>query len=198
MATRTQTFDWVSQDFLRDPYIQYKRLRETEPVHFNEARGGWVLTRYDDMVGVLRDDHRFSAERAGQQVQGEVPRSMLGSDPPDHTRLRNLVNKAFTPRTIRQLTGRIRELVDGFLDRVADRGEMEAIGDFAYPLPITVIAEMLGVPADDREFFREQSQKIAVALGPIEDMTVAMRALEGRNHLVDYFNDLVPKRKASP
>jgi cytochrome P450 len=198
MATRTQTFDWVSQEFLADPYIHYKRLRETEPVHFNEARGGWMLLRYNDMVGVLRDDERFSAERAGPQIEGEVPRSMLGSDPPDHSRLRNLVNKAFTPRTIRQLTGRIQELVDGLLDRVSDRGEMEAITEFAYPLPITVIAEMLGVPGEDRDFFRDASQKIAVALGPIEDAQVAMRALEGRNQLVAYFNELIPKRKAQP
>jgi pimeloyl-[acyl-carrier protein] synthase len=203
--TSTQTFDWVSQDFLRDPYVHYKRLRETEPVHFNEARGGWMLTRYNDMVGVLRDDDRFSAERVGPQIQGQdgaerlpqdgFPRSMLGSDPPDHTRLRTLVNKAFTPRRIRELTGRIQELVDGSLDRVADQGEMEVITDFAYPLPITVIAEMLGVPGEDRDFFRDASQKIAVALGPIEDMQVALRAMEGRNQLVEYFNEIIPKRK---
>jgi cytochrome P450 len=75
---------------------------------------------------------------------------------------------------------------------------MEAINDFAYPLPITVIAELLGVPASDRDFFRDASQKIAVALGPIEDMQVAMRAMEGRNQLVDYFNELIPKRKNVP
>lgn len=198
MSSPTQTFDWVSQDFLRDPYSQYKALRESDPIHFNEARGGWMLTRYNDMVPVLRNDEDFSADRAGPEIQGEVPKSMLGSDPPDHTRLRTLVNKAFTPRSIRQLSGRIQELVDGLLDDVADRGEMEAITDFAYPLPITVIAEMLGVPAQDRDFFRDASQKIAVALGPIEDMQVALRALEGRNQLVEYFNELIPKRKADP
>ncbi len=196
--TRTMTFDWVSQDFLRDPYAHYKALRESNPIHFNEARGVWMLTRYDDMVGVLRDDDRFSAERGPPGIGDDVPKSMLSSDPPDHTRLRTLVNKAFTPRTIRQLTERIQELVDGFLDDVAGKGRMEAINDFAYPLPITVIAEMLGVPADDRDFFRDASQKIAVALGPIEDMQVALKALEGRNQLVAYFNELIPKRKADP
>ena len=198
MATNTQTFDWVSQDFLRDPYSQYKALRSSDPIHFNEARGGFMLTRYNDMVGVLRNDDDFSAERAGPEIQGDVPKSMLGSDPPDHTRLRTLVNKAFTPRSIRQLSARIQELVDGLFDDVEGRGEMEAITDFAYPLPITVIAEMLGVPAQDRDFFRDASQKIAVALGPIEDMQVALRALEGRNQLVEYFNALIPKRKADP
>src|SRR5919109_563355 len=148
--TGTQTFDWVSQDFLRDPYSHYKALRESSPIHFNAARGGWMVTRYSDMVHV------------------------------------------------RRLTSRIQELVDGLLDDVELRGEMEAINDFAYPLPITVIAEMLGVPAEDRDFFRDASQKIALALGPIEDMQVALRALEGRNQLVQYFNDLIPKRKSEP
>jgi cytochrome P450 len=197
-ATKTQTFDWVSQAFLADPYPHYKALRETDPVHFNEARGSWMLTRYHDMVEVLRDDHRFSAERDPQQAGDNVPRSMLGSDPPDHTRLRTLVNKAFTARTVRNLTMRIQELVDGLLDGIAEEREAEVIGSFAYPLPITVIAEMLGVPAADRDFFRDASQKIAVALGPIEDMQVAMGALEGRNQLVDYFNELIPKRKDDP
>jgi cytochrome P450 len=148
------------------------------------------------MVDVLRDDDRFSAER-GPQQEG-APRSMLSSDPPDHTRLRTLVNKAFTARTVRNLMGRIQEIVDGLVRNVEERGGMEAITDFAYPLPITVIAEMLGVPSEDRDFFRDQSQKIAVALGPIEDVDVAMQAMDGRNHLVAYFNELVPKRKEDP
>jgi cytochrome P450 len=198
--TTTHTFEWTSQEFLRDPYVQYKRLRETRPIHYNEARGAWILTRYNDMVDVLRDHDRFSAERSGpsQYSTDEMPRSMLGSDPPHHTRLRTLVNKAFTARTVERLRQRIQEIVDRLLDAVADRGEMEVIGDFAYPLPITVIAEMLGVPADDREFFRDASSKIAVALGPITDMQVGMRALEGRNALIEYFNELIPKRQGDP
>jgi cytochrome P450 len=196
-TTRTQTFDWTSQEFLRDPYVHYARLRSTEPVHFNEARGSWMLTRYADMVGVLRDDEHWSAER-GTPTTENGPRSMLSSDPPDHTRLRTLVNKAFTPRRIRELEPRIRQITGELLDEVAGRGEMEAINDFAYPLPITVIAEMLGVPSTDRNFFRDASQKIAVALGPIEDMQVGLRALEGRNELVAYFEELIPRRKADP
>jgi cytochrome P450 len=123
---------------------------------------------------------------------------MLGSDPPHHTRLRTLVNKAFTARTVERLRHRIQEIVDGLLDAVADRGEMEAITEFAYPLPITVIAEMLGVPSSDRDFFRDASSKIAVALGPMNDMKVAMAAMEGRNQLVGYFNELIPKRQGDP
>lgn len=194
------TFDYLSQDFLRDPYRHYRELRERAPVHFNEGRGSWVLTRYGDMAPVLRDHERFSAERAGpaQYSTDEMPRSMLGSDPPHHTRLRTLVNKAFTARTVERLRQRIQDLVDGFIDDVADDGEMDVISQFAYPLPITVIAEMLGVPAGDRDFFKEASSKIAVALGPITDQQVALRALAGRNALVGYFNDLIPKRKGDP
>ena len=194
------TFDWTSQEFLRDPYVHYKRLRETNPIHFNEARGSWILTRYNDMAEVLRDHERFSAERTGpaNYSTDEMPRSMLGSDPPHHTRLRTLVNKAFTARTVERLRQRIQQIVDGLLDEVADQRGMEAIVDFAYPLPITVIAEMLGVPASDRDFFRDASSKIAVALGPLNDVNVAMAALEGRNQLIGYFNDLIPKRKGDP
>jgi cytochrome P450 len=192
-----QTFEYTSQEFLRDPYPHYKALRETSPVYFNAARGGWVLTRHADMHPILLDHARFSAERGPAGGQGDgIARSMLGSDPPHHTRLRNLVNKAFTERRVRNLRVRIQEIVDGLLDEVAGRGEMEVISDFAYPLPITVICEMLGVPADDREFFREASSKIAVALGPITDIEVGMRAMEGRNQLIEYFNELIPKRKA--
>jgi pimeloyl-[acyl-carrier protein] synthase len=199
-ASGAHTFDWTSQEFLRDPYSRYKELRQTNPIHFNEARGSWILTRYNDMADVLRDHERFSAERTGpaNYSTDEMPRSMLASDPPHHTRLRTLVNKAFTARTVERLRRRIREIVDGLLDEVADKGEMEVISDFAYPLPITVIAEMLGVPASDRDFFRDASSKIAVALGPITDVSVGMAALEGRNQLIGYFNELIPQRKGDP
>jgi hypothetical protein len=160
-------------------------------VHFDEARGDWILTRYDDVVRVLRDDTLFSAEHG-------LTGSMLVSNPPDHTRLRTLVSKAFTPRTVSKLTARVEELVDGLLDAVADDGGMEVIAQFAYPLPITVIAELLGVEPDRRAFFRVASEKIAVALGPITDPDVARRATEGRDDLIGYFNELIPQRTADP
>ena len=184
--------DWVSPEFLADPYVYYRRLRESDPVHFDKARGSWVLTRYADVAAALRDDERLSAE------QQPVATSMLVSDPPDHTRLRSLVAKAFTPRTVSQLTPRIHDIVDGLLNDASTRGEMDAIAEFAYPLPITVIAELLGVEPERREFFRSESQKIAVALGPITDPMVAMRATEGRNELLAYFSMLIEKRREAP
>ena len=188
---QARTVDWVSQEFLADPHPHYKTLRESDPVHFDESRGSWMLTRYADIAAVLHDDDRLSAEQG-------IATSMLVTDPPDHTRLRTLVSKAFTPRTLSRLTPRIQEIVDGLLEAASARGEMEAISEFAYPLPITVIAEMLGVEPERRDFFRDASQKIAVALGYITDPQVALSAVEGRNQLLAYFDELIPKRKADP
>jgi cytochrome P450 len=189
--SKATTVDWLSQEFLADPYPHYAAMRESDPVHFDEGRGSWLLFRYSDVEPALRDNERFSAE---QQPGG----SMLVTDPPDHTRLRTLVSKAFTARTVSGLAPRIQRLVDELLDAAEARGEMDAIADFAYPLPITVIAEMLGVEPERRDFFRSASQKIAVAMGPITDMSVAFRAIEGRNELLAYFEELIPKRKADP
>ena len=191
MRSQAGTIDWLSQEFLADPYPHYRSLRERDPVHLDEARNCWLITRYDDVVAMLRDDERFSAEQP-------VGASMLVSNPPGHTRLRTLVSKAFTARTVSRLAPRVQEIVDGLLDGVAARGEMEAISEFAYPLPITVIAEMLGVEPERRDFFREASTKIAVALGPATDQRVETRANEGRTQLVGYFEELIAKRKAEP
>ena len=191
MNAGSKTADWLSQEFLADPYPHYAAMRESDPVHFDESRGSWLLFRYADVEPAFRDNERFSAE---QQLGG----SMLVTDPPDHTRLRTLVSKAFTARTVSGLAPRIHGLVDDLLDAAAARGEMDAIADFAYPLPITVIAEMLGVEPERRDFFRTASQKIAVAMGPITDAETAFRAIEGRNELISYFEELIPKRKAEP
>jgi cytochrome P450 len=189
--TKLASVDWLSQEFLADPYSHYRALRESDPVHWDETRGSWLLTRYHDVAAALRDDHNLSAE------QGPAF-SMLVTDPPDHTRLRSLVSKAFTARTVQQLSSRIQEIVDKLLDGIAGRGEMEVIADFAYPLPITVIAELMGVEPERQDFFRQASQKIAVALGPIADPAVAMRAFEGRTELLQYFHELIAKRRSDP
>ncbi len=181
----------VSQEFLADPYPHYRALRESDPVHFDEAHKSWLLLRYNDIVEVLRDDERFSAQQ-GAAV------SMLVTDPPEHTRLRSLVSRAFTPRTVSRLMPRIQEIVDGLLDAVTERGQMEAIAEFAYPLPITVIAEMLGVEKEQRDFFRGASTKIAVAMGPIASPEAASRAMQGRDELLAYFDRLITRRRADP
>jgi cytochrome P450 len=189
--TNFAPIDWLSQEFLADPYPHYARLRESDLVHFDEARRTWLLTRYHDIDNVLRDDDHFSAEQG-------IAVSMLVTDPPDHTRLRKLVSKAFTASTVQQMAPRIQEIVDGLLDDAAPHGQMDAIVDFAYPLPITVIAELLGVEPEQRDFFREASTKIAVAMGPIADPAVAAQAIEGRNQLLNYLDGLIRRRKEDP
>ena len=183
---------WLSAEFQADPYPHYRALRESDPVHFDEMRQSWMLMRYEDVDRALRETVRFSAE------QGGTPNSMLVSDPPRHTRLRGLVSKAFTPATVRRLRPRIEAIVDDLLDAGADRETIDAIAEFAYPLPITVIAELLGVDAEDRDFFRAESQKIALAIGPSADPYAAARAGEGRGRLLAYFDDLIARRRAEP
>lgn len=184
---------WLTEEVLADPYPHYAELRWSDPVHFDDARGVWMLTRYRDIERALRDDARFSAE------QGEgTPNSMLVSDPPRHTRLRTLVSKAFTPRMVRQLRPRIAAIINDLLDAVSDRDEIDVIAEFAYPLPLTVIAEMLGVDPDQRAFFRAESQKIALSLGPSADPAASKRAAEGRKRLRVYFDDLIARRRAEP
>jgi cytochrome P450 len=188
----TTLSDWRSPEVLRDPYPVYRELREKAPVYFDEQRRRWIFTRYHDIVAVLRDNERFSAEH------DVVTSSMLTSNPPEHTRLRALVSKAFTPRSVRELAPRIQQIVDSLLDEAEPGGGMDAVSQFAYPLPITVIAELLGVDTDRRDFFREASQKVAVAIGPIDDPEVSERAREGRDQLVEYFNDLIERRRREP
>jgi pimeloyl-[acyl-carrier protein] synthase len=201
-------FDPFLPEFNADPYPFYHRLREADPVH-QSPLGFWVLTRYDDCVMVLRDP-RFG--RAGFEgllesvygntvEQGRLPTSMLFRDPPDHTRLRGLVSRAFTPRVVEGLRPRIQQIVDGLLDRVQGAGRMEVISDLAYPLPVTVISEMLGVPEEDRERIKQWSADIARSLDAIglpTDPEIVDRGRTGRRAIGDYFRSLIPDRKKRP
>ncbi len=201
-------FDPFLPEFIADPYPFYHRLREAEPVH-RSPLGFWVLTRYDDCVTLLRDQ-RFG--RAGfegmleavygeQREQGRLPTSMLFRDPPDHTRLRSLVSRAFTPRVIEGLRPRIQQIVDELLDGVRDARQMDVIAELAYPLPVTVICEMLGVPVGDHASIKQWSSDIARSLDAIglpSDLEIAERGREGRRQLGEYFRGLVPARRRQP
>ncbi|MGI8925474.1 MAG: cytochrome P450 [Tepidiformaceae bacterium] len=178
-------------EHVADPYPYYRALRDSDPVHFDERRGNWLILRYDDVLDALRDDVRLSAQ------QGE-PNSMLLSDPPRHTRLRGLVSQAFTPRRVRELAPRIHAIVDELLDEAAARSGMEVVADFAYALPITVIAELLGVDKEQRAFFRDASEKIALALGGTTDNAATARAAQSSKQLRAYFEDLIARRRADP
>ena len=208
MTSSEVLFDPFLPEFNADPYPFYHRLREADPVHHSPL-GFWVLTRYDDCVMVLRDP-RFG--RAGFEgllesvygntvEQGRLPTSMLFRDPPDHTRLRGLVSRAFTPRVVEGLRPRIQQIVDGLLDRVQGAGRMEVISDLAYPLPVTVISEMLGVPEEDRERIKQWSADIARSLDAIglpTDPEIVDRGRTGRRAIGDHFRSLIPDRKKRP
>src|SRR5262245_1568587 len=155
MASTEVEFNPFLPEFHAIPNPFYHRLRAADPVH-RTPMGLWVLTRYDDIVSVLRDprDGREEFDQILANVYGEDTtnasraRSMLFRDPPDHTRLRGLVSQAFTPRMIERMRTHIQDIVDQLLDRVETANAMDVIADLAYPLPVTVICEMLGVPTD--------------------------------------------------
>ena len=204
-------YDPLTPEMLADPYPVPHQLREQEPVHRSDAIGGWVLTRYDDVLAALRDPrlsadritpymNRLSEERrAHQSAIGSLGHWMVFTDPPDHTRLRSLVMKAFTPRVVEGLRGYVQQVVDELLDAVQTRGEMDVIADFAYPLPATVIATMIGAPPEDRDKFREWSDGLAEfvggALGASDRREHAQRCL---GELTAYFHRIVEQRRAAP
>ncbi len=205
------------QTLTTDPYPLYRTLRASNPVlqlpvPNHSGAGVWLLTRHRDVHAVLRDS-RFSVERERAdlvrenrhlippQLLGETGalRSMLLMDPPDHTRVRGLVNKAFTPRRVQALEVRIRGLVDELLAAADDAGEMDVIRDFAVPLPAVVIAELLGVPAADHPRFKAWSTELISlfdgAGGPSEIVPRAQKALD---NLMDYLGTIVAQRRADP
>lgn len=192
-----------------DPYPLYHRFRAEDPVHLSPL-GVWILTRYADAAAVLRNP-RFSSDH--RHAQGEVAfasaqrdpellerrsTAMLFSDPPDHTRLRGLVNKAFTPRTVEGLRPRIGRIASDLLDRAEGAGGMDLVADFAYPLPLTVISEMLGVPPEDRETFKAWSTTLAANLDPLIPPEAVARAMAAGDAFDEYFRALIAERRARP
>src|SRR6201987_4263703 len=176
-ATTEPLFNPLSPEFIRDPYPYYERLRRLDPMHVN-AHGAFVASRHAEASLVLRDK-RFGKDyvertirRYGPQIMDEpVIRSMshwmLQQDPPDHTRLRGLVVKAFTARRVEDMRPRIQEVVDQTLDRIAPQGHMDLIEDFAFRLPVTIICDMLGIPEEHREAFYKGSRNGGRILDPV-------------------------------
>ena len=199
-------FNPMDPEFVADPYPTYQRLRSEDPVHHSPL-GFWVLTRYEDVVANLRDP-RFAKEpmiaavasRLGISPVG-MGVSMLDRDPPDHTRLRSLASKAFTPRVVEALRPRIQQIVDELLDSVADAHSMDLIEQFAYPIPVAVICEMLGVPVADHERFKGWSLDLArgldsIMLGP--ESEIFKRSGHAREGLTNYMRELITERRRSP
>ena len=209
MAT-ARKYDLYSDTFRADTYAIFARMREQDPVLCQPGMDGetpiWWVTRYEDAEAVLLDDERFVRDPRlalpPEQLRSELPEfvafidsNMLNRDGEDHKRLRRLVSKAFTPRMIERLRPRIQEIADELIDRVVADGEMEIVSDFAFPLPITVIAELLGVPVADRERFREWSgAMVSPALAAVE----AERADASLTAFVQYLLELFAERRQAP
>ncbi|ETT31442.1 cytochrome P450 [Paenibacillus sp. FSL R5-192] len=156
---------FFTKEFTHNPYSVYEMLRKEEPVFrvmFPHGEFGWIITRYEDAVQILKDP-RFSKDmvrRYGADNQSIFSNNMLFSDPPDHKRLRGLVQKAFTPKMVADMRSHIQGIADELLDNLPSQEKMNLIDDFAFPLPIIVISEILGVPLDDRDKFRIWSNTI--------------------------------------
>jgi pimeloyl-[acyl-carrier protein] synthase len=207
VASTQAVFNPLMPEFHSNPYPFYRALREEDPVH-QSPLGFWVCTRYDDAVMILRDP-RFGREGMAKRMEARLgltqdtsrARDMLFQDPPDHTRLRALVSRAFTPRVVEVMRPHIQEIVDGLLDRVDGARAMDVIEDLAYPLPVTVICEMLGVPAADQDIFKSWSTDIARSLDAAilpADSDAIPRGRDARLGLADYFRSLIATRRKDP
>jgi len=211
MSTVEVGFNPFDPSFAEDPYPHWKALREHAPVH-QTALGLWVLTRYDDVLRFVRDPALSVEERNARpgpledlmrEVLGDDradrgSRAMLNVDPPDHTRLRKLVSKAFTPRVIERLRPRIQQLVDDALDRVEPAGEMELIGDLAFPLPFAVISEMLGMPEADSAQLREWSGTLVRSLEPLVDPDLIRAIAEAGEQMHGFTSEAITWKRRHP
>ncbi|MGH2812580.1 MAG: cytochrome P450 [Actinomycetota bacterium] len=205
-------FNPFDPEFRIDPVPTYRRLLDEAPRLPLALGTGCVLSKHADCMAVLEHpgtSHDFRNSETFRALQGgdymfteefERRRSFLFMDPPDHTRLRGLVSKAFSRRRLEALRPRVNELVDELIDRVFDAGEMELIEDFAYPLPVTVISEMLGVPPADHAVFGDWSRELARSLDP--EPMIAPEVVERRNRAADafreYFTKLIEQRRRDP
>jgi cytochrome P450 len=207
-------FDPLSPEFQSNPYAYYDGLRQFAPVFYWQDWNTWFLSRYDDCIAVLRDG-RFgheilnvmSREELGWMADTpenvlplvEMQRQwMLFKDPPDHTRLRTLVHKAFTPRMIERLRESIQSFTDTLLDQAQARGEMDVIEALAFPVPVTVIADLLGVPASDRETFRRWSRNLAHTLEMTSAEEIYVRGSLATVEFSAYLRELTAERRRAP
>ena len=206
-------FDPADQGFIADPYPVYARLRADHPVSWNPASRQWVVSRFADVSALLRDRrlgrtylHVATHPEMGHEAPPEwqdpfwrlVQSGMLDREPPDHTRLRRLVSKAFTPVTVESLRPRIEAFVDGILTTALAKGEFDLIADVAEPLPVTVIAELLGVPESDRHLLRPWSSDICLMyeLNPSE--ASQQRSVAASIAFGDYLRGLARRRRKDP
>jgi hypothetical protein len=198
-----QHFDPGTAELIRDPYPVYARLRAHEPVHWSEAMRGWVLTRHHDVDAVVRDFGGFSSDLRHDPLVPEDrrlpgPPVMVMLDPPDHTRLRALVTRAFARRAVEALKPRVEAIAGELLDAVHGQDAFDVMDALALPLPATVIAEMLGVPAGDRVRFKRWSVSLIRAITPGYGDERLSEAREARRALGEFMAGIMEQRRRAP
>ncbi len=196
-------FNPFDPEFRANPYPHYPALLDGPPRKLELFLPTTLVARYDDVTAVLRDHATFSVKRPEMPMRERVDpfggaATILTSDPPTHTRLRRLVSKAFTPRRVRELEPRIRAISAELLDRVAARGEFEAMADLANPLPVIVIAEMLGVSPEHHEQFKRWSNDLIGSFGRDFATGPAPEGIAARNALRDYLSRAIEERRRNP
>lgn len=201
--------DLSSPEFKKNAHEIYKQLRQNDPLHeiaMPDGQRAWLSTRYDDAVQILKDDERFTKnlqslspeEYAAIMPKKEmdlISNQMLSSDPPDHTRLRSIVSKAFSPQMIENMQDEIQRITDDLIDRVQEKGSMEVIEDFAFPLPIIVISQMLGIPENDHHLFKKWSSDFINAANDRNKMKEAFPSIQAFGR---YIEELITERRKYP
>ena len=175
-----QTFAW------------FEEMREQNPVFKDERTRIWQVFRYEDVLSILTDYSRFSSQ-AYELTGGFLSNSLIAKDPPDHRKLRNLVNQAFTPRAVAHLSDRVTQITQELLDEVRHKGAMDIVSDIAFPLPAKVIAELLGVPGEDWNIFQRWAR--------VDASDAASRRESGQSmqeEMFNYFTNLLEERRRSP
>ncbi|MCZ6866606.1 MAG: cytochrome P450, partial [Chloroflexi bacterium] len=202
----------LALEIIANPYPSYHQLRAEDPVHWSETLQTRVLTPYPDLRETFRD-RRMSAnrmfrfeERLPEPMREKMApilrifsNTMLISDPPRHTRLRSLANKAFTPRVVEGMRSHIQAIVDQALDGVESTGRMDVISDLAYPLPVTVICEMLGVAKEDQDQFKRWTNDLATFLGNIRNLAEIVEvAQRSALDMTDYLRGIIRECRQNP
>ncbi|MEV4470084.1 cytochrome P450 [Nonomuraea sp. NPDC049504] len=207
------------KEFLNDPYPAYARLREEEPVHWDDRLNGWVITRHSDVYAAHLDPETYSSHRLGAMVSNRVgpgssdemkrfmdlaPEWMLFRDPPDHTRIRKLMNREFRGRDIRALRPAIEEIAKGVIDRAAEKGEFDLVKDFSYQLPGRVLATMYGLPASEgvrlTNWWYEirHMQRVFLGADPTTVAPTGSATAEAFSAMTPYLTELIGDRRSRP
>jgi len=208
-ATSAPLFNPMAPEFIRDPYPHYARMRTTDPMHLTPL-GMYVASRHAEASLVIRDKRfgkdyaertkrRYGPDIMEEPVFRSFSHTMLQQDPPDHTRLRGLVVKAFTARRVEDMRPRIQQIVDETLDRIIPQGKMELIEDFAFRLPVTIICDMLGIPEEHREMFYTGSRNSGRILEPVPLSPEEIKQGNATNAMTEmYFHQLFELRRKNP